>query len=88
MVNPRNRRNAASWNVPRVDLENQSVSREEALKRFRSLDETIQIEDVQLVVRVGVTFTYESDRGSISMTWIDLPPRWSGPAAGRRATGL
>lgn len=72
----RGKRGATTWNVPKVDAENQPVSREEALKRFRSLDDSIEIEDVQLMVRIGVTFSYDSDKGPIAMSWVELPPRW------------
>ena len=84
----RGKKGAASWNVPRFDLENQPVSREEAHKRFSQLDDSIKLEDVQLMTRIGVTFTYDSDKGSISMTWLDLPPRWAGPVRPRRSDAL
>lgn len=77
----RGKRGATTWNVPRMDAENQPVSREEALKRFRSLDDSIEIEDVQLMVRIGVTFSYDSDKGPIAMSWVELPPRWIGTTA-------
>jgi hypothetical protein len=83
----RGKKSAVSWNVPRFDVENQPVSREEAHRRFAQLDDSIKLADVQLIIRIGVTFSYDSDKGALSMTWLDLPPRWAGGAL-RSSGGL
>lgn len=70
----------ATWNVPRVDPDNQPVSREEAWKRFKQLDDTIKLEEVQPVMKIGVSFSYESEKGAVATTWVELPPRWGSAA--------
>jgi hypothetical protein len=62
--------------VDRVDSEGQPVSRDEAHRRFRTLDESIKIEEIQPMVRAGVTLSYDCDQGAVAITYIELPTRW------------
>jgi hypothetical protein len=64
--------------LPRVaDAENgNSISRDEAWRRYQGVDSSIQREEVQPMVKSYVAFICEDDRGLLSHIMIDLPPRW------------
>ena len=74
----RGRPGVSTWSVPRIDADNQAVSREEALRRFKQLDESIKLEDVQPATKSSASFSYESDKGAIAMSWVEMPARWTG----------
>ncbi|MEP6756737.1 MAG: hypothetical protein ABJA67_14625, partial [Chthonomonadales bacterium] len=57
------------------DSDNGAVTREEALKRFRQLEQSIGPKDVLAMVRTVVVFTYSTKDGTLSRSAFELPLR-------------
>jgi hypothetical protein len=68
---------ASTWRLPHGDAgDGNSLNREEALKRFQQLDNSITLKEIQVSVHTLVVFTYETEQGLLSRARFTLPARW------------